>query len=70
MAKKEWRQIITRGDEVKEEKIKVEQKPIKEPSPQLKDKLGLVLDEIEDVSKNLKRCEGKIDKLKEEKRGK
>ncbi|MBA7496626.1 hypothetical protein ES702_07235 [subsurface metagenome] len=67
MAEKEWKQIITRGNDVKEEKIKVKQKPIEKPSPQLKDKLELVLEEIQGVKKNLNRCEGKIDKLKKEK---
>lgn len=69
MAKKEkeWRQIITRGDEVKEKKIKVKQRSILKPPPKPKDKLDLVLEEIQGVSKNLKRCEEKIDKLKKEK---
>lgn len=68
MAEKEWRQIITKGKETKEKKIKVKQRSIPKPPPKPKDKLDLVLEEIQGVSKNLKRCEGKIDKLKEEKK--
>lgn len=69
MAKKEkeWKQIITQGDKVKEKKIKVKQKPIKKPPEKPKDKLDLILEETEGIKKNLKRCEEKIDKLKKEK---
>jgi len=45
MSEKEWRQIITRGKETKEEKIKVKEKSIEKPPPKPKDKLDLVLKE-------------------------
>lgn len=59
MAEKEWRQIITRGKEVKEKKIKVKEKPIKKPPAKPKDKLDLVLEEIQDIKKALKENQGK-----------
>ncbi|MBA7496773.1 hypothetical protein ES702_07382 [subsurface metagenome] len=59
---------IIEGNKVTKKTIKAEEKPIEKLPPKPKDKFDLVLEEIQDVSKNLKRCEGKIDKLKEEKK--
>ncbi|MBA7608890.1 hypothetical protein ES703_16074 [subsurface metagenome] len=60
MAEKEWQATETRGKEVIQKKIKVKEEPIKHLPAKAKDKLDLVLEEIQGVSK-------KIDKLKKEK---
>ncbi|MBA7706521.1 hypothetical protein ES703_115375 [subsurface metagenome] len=62
MSEKEWREIITRGKEVKQKTIKINQQPIEKLPPKPKDKLDLVLEGIEGLSE-------KIDKLKKEKDG-
>ena len=60
MSKQEVFITIIEGKKVTKKTIKVEQKPIEKLPPKPKDKLDLVLEEIQSVSK-------KVDKLKKEK---
>jgi len=62
MSKQEVFVTIVQGNKVNKKVIKAEQKPIEKLPPKPKDKLDLVLEGIQGLSK-------KIDKLKKEKGG-